>query len=200
MTAYASPPARSAWANHGDSLLRELITEGPAAALGPRSSRWHLVRWAEDRIYKWGSGEIVRHVAFWCGQFGRTEFVYADVVPDGQPTCGTCYGRREGWMREQGLLFTPHEAKRPSVCPGSRRDDLYEDVFDGWYRCLVCGETVRGWCFGSRYNPSWGLRTHPPGQSLVDPCEWHGHLSLVLAKDGPTTLVTCRCKTLRRTR
>ena len=38
------------------------------------------------------------------------------------------------------------------------------------------------------------------GQSLVDPCEWHGHLSLVLAKDGPTTLVTCRCKTLRRTR
>ena len=190
------PPLTRSTAQTGASLLREVISEGPAyARSGNRSTRWHLIRSAEDYISPY-SGELHRSLTYWCGQFASRDALTMDEPPQNEPVCGTCFGRREGWQRNHGLLFTPHGITPPKVCPGSRHMYLAVDAGDGYYRCLACGCTVRGWSFGSRYCPDYGLRTHAPGSDLVEPCPWHAWRDLVRA-DGPSgTVAACRCQVI----
>lgn len=190
------PPRTNSVARTGESLLREVVHEGPAyARSGNRSTRWHLIRSAEDHIFEGGDGEIWRTMTFWCGPMSRN-VITADEPPENEPVCGTCFGRREGWQRNHGLLFTPHGIEAPKVCPASRHMALAVDVGDGYYRCLACGCTVRGWTFGSPYCPDYGLRTHAPGSGLVEPCPWHAWRDLVKA-DGPDgPVAACRCLTI----
>ena len=104
--AYLPPVSRSS-ARKGESLLREQVTEGPPYGRGELDTRWHLIRSAYDVLYEWAD-DISRVTMYWCGQQRSRRLMTTETIPPGEPTCGTCYGRREGWRRNHGLLFTPH--------------------------------------------------------------------------------------------
>lgn len=193
---YLPPTTRSA-AHEGESLLQEAVSEGPPYARGRLDGRWHLVRSAYDVLREW-SDSIDRIVTYWCGRSTSRGVMTADAVPDSEPTCGTCYGRREGWLRNHGLLFTPYDQVPPKVCPASGWLDLAVSIEGNYYRCLACGATVRGWWFGGAYGGRSGLTRHSPGPDLVEPCQFHAWRDLVLAT-GPddTPVVACRCRTRR---
>lgn len=197
MTVTYLPPLTHSYAQEGEGLLREAVPEGPRFARSGRASRWHMIRSAVDMIYPWNPDEIRRHLYYWCGQ-SASDVMTADEAPAEEPVCGTCYGRREGWERNQNLLFTPRGLTPPKVCPGSTRGDLAASLEGGESRCLVCGLSVRGWLFGGPYNPSWGLCRHAPGPGLVEPCEFHAWRDLIAVRGVDSErAVACRCQIRR---
>lgn len=191
--AYLPPVSRSS-ARKGESLLREQVTEGPPYGRGELDTRWHLIRSAYDVLYEWAD-DISRVTMYWCGQQRSRRLMTTETIPPGEPTCGTCYGRREGWRRNHGLLFTPHHQTPPKVCPGSGHLSLAVNIEGSTYRCLACGSMVRGWAFESGYRARYGLRRHAPGPDLVQPCPFHAWRDLVLARDGVMDVAACLCQT-----
>lgn len=197
MTVTYLPPMTRSTARPGDSLLREAVKEGPGYGRGPRSSRWHLVRSAVDRIHA-RDGDIRRTYMYWCGQTADGfDTLTADAAPEGEPVCGTCYGRREGHDPDRpDLLFTPM-IHPPRLCPGSQTG-MYTET--AWSRgvCLVCGEPVKLRGFGQWYGGSahYGAQKHGPGPGLIEPCEFHGWREIVTCLSGDDTVAACRCKTV----
>jgi hypothetical protein len=174
------------------------ITEGPRYLRSPGMSRWHRPRSAyqpHPAGATAASGRRMDHVAWllWCGQTaydGATPVLRAEQVPDGEPVCGTCEGRALGAGQDNlpvglpRLRFDPRWITPPTLCPGSGRADIAEQVPSARgsiARCLACGqlEAMRG--RGSAYYPSYGLTRHPPGDGLLPPCWWHAwhHITLV---------------------
>lgn len=200
------PPITRSSAELGASLLMEAVESGPAYARSGRySTRWHIVRSAVDRIAEWRNGEIERTFTFWCGPVAHGfRTITTDEVPEGEPLCGTCYGRREGYDPDRPeLLFTPVTHARPRVCPGSH-SGFYADG-DRYNRgtCLVCAEPVKLRACGGRWYGganSWGPQLHGPGPGLIEPCEFHGWRELTKATDSNgQAVVACRCKCVEAT-
>ena len=187
------PPISNGSATPGEALLQEARTEGPAFVRSSRGSgRWHIVRSAVDRLDVWRDLEIRTTYHHWCGSVSYSfRALTAEVVPDGEPLCGTCYGRAEGADDRPDLVFEPQGHKPPKTCPGSqtRWVDLREHNRGV---CLVCAAGVKMRGFGGAYQWDWGAQKHEPGPGLVDPCEFHGWRQLTLTTDRT---VVCRCKT-----
>ena len=184
-------PLTGAPAEPGDALLMEARTEGPAFVRSRASSRWHIVRSAVDRLRPWDD-DISTVFHYWCGPStfsGRA--LTADEVPDGEPLCGTCYGRAEGADDRPDLIFEPQGHKPPRTCPGSQTRWVDLTAHNRGV-CLVCAAGVKMRGFGGAYRWDWGAQRHEPGPGLVDPCEFHGWRQLVLTTEST---VVCRCKT-----
>ena len=199
MTATYLPPITGSAARTGDSLLQEAVDAGPAYARSSRSTRWHVIRSAIDRIRPWDPDTITRTLFYFCGQMsGSAHSMQVDEVPEGEPTCGTCWGRREGVSADNpDLLFTPWALIAPKVCPGSH-SDLYRDGA-AWNRgvCLVCAEPVKLRSYGGWNSGGHGPQRHAPGDGVVSGCEFHGWRYLVKALDAEERIaVGCRCKTI----
>ena len=198
MTVTYLPPVGLVHASVGASLEVETVTSGPAYCRTRSSTRWHLIRSAIDRLT--AHGEIRRTVQDWCGAFAGRDPLMVDEIPDGEPTCGTCYGRREGHDPERpDLLFTPRLLQRPKVCPGSRstfyaKTDVYNRA-----TCLVCGDIVKMRGYGGWYGGKWGPQFHAPGPGLIEGCEYHGWKELVECLDAQDRrVIACKCKTVAR--
>lgn len=214
MTVAYEPPLTRSRPNHGDSLEREVIAQGPPYLRGPRQGRWHRVRSAERVLHENHRNGLVgirETYTLWCGPFqsqwdvdraGET-LLFADVVPAGEPSCGTCEGRAIGAGQTgepTSWLFSPRRLDQPKVCPGSRTMLVREDqaVYNR-ATCLVCGDVVAMRASGGPYSPRWGAVTHQPGPELVDGCQWHAWRDLVIARGSDDVdVVACRCRTVER--
>lgn len=193
MTVALEPPLTGSWPSGHEANMSPLLT-APRYMRGSEMSRWHRPRSAicfhdqDDRVsYQW-----------WCGQHVSRNLISCDQPPPGEPVCGTCEGRAVGagqddWPdQSKTLLFSPHRLTTPKVCPGSQRDDLYEELSRSVVRCLACGEIVAGRCYGSRpwYGPAgWGAKKHEPGPGLVAGCPFHAWRHLVKRGDR----IGCSC-------
>ena len=197
MTVAYLPPVSRSHAHVGDALTREAVLEGPPLARTRAASRWHLVRSAYDFLDH--HGEIRRITSYWCGASAGRSPVFVEEAPPGEPICGTCWGRREGFNPDNpDLLFTPH-LNPPKLCPGSTTMWVTETA---WNRgiCLVCDEPVKLRASGGPYSSRYGAQRHAPGPRLIEGCEFHAWRELTLARgpdDKPT--VACRCKCIERT-
>lgn len=185
------PPLTGAPADLGDSLLMEAHTSGPAFVRSRAAGRWHIVRSAVSRMVPWDD-EICTTWHYWCGPFASSGkgALLVDTVPDGEPLCGTCYGRAEGADERSDLLFEPRIATPPKLCPGSQTMWVNETARNAGF-CLVCGDGVKLRGFGGAYAWNYGIQRHQPGPDLVPPCEFHAWRQLTLTVDR---VVACRCK------
>lgn len=210
MTVTYEPPLSRSGAQVGESLLCEVIWEGPAYARGPRSTRWHRIRSGQRRLdqhWKTGAVSIRESYTLWCGQsmFARNNdnspILFADTSGAGEPSCGTCEGRAIGADRGRPeWLYTPMRLEPPARCPGSHTMLVRED--QGRYNratCLVCGDVVKMGAHGGPYASRWDARVHEPGAGLIEGCPWHAWRELALATNGAGgTVVACLCQTIRR--
>lgn len=212
MTVTYEPPLSRSGARSGESLGREVITEGPAYARGPRSTRWHRIRSGQRVLHeRWSTGEayIRESYSTWCGQsmFERPDgkyggsILFADGPPDGEPACGTCEGRAIGADQDRPeWLFSPMRLEAPPKCPGSQTLFVVED--QGRYNratCLVCRDVVKMGARGGPYASRWDARVHPPGPGLIPGCPWHAWRELTKAVDEDgNTVAACRCQTIER--
>jgi len=167
------------------------LAEGPAFVLGRPSTRyearWHRVRsGVTSRRY---NGTEYTLWLLWCGPHrDAANVVGSDVLPTGDPLCGTCEGRYSGHARDGGLVFDPDELKTPKTCPYTT---LYVPVTDGFNvgRCLACNRIAPLRAAGGPYNPREIITRHPPLQ-LVPGCAFHGWRQLVRHDDT----AMCRCQ------
>lgn len=126
-----------------------------------RARYWHMPRSAALH----SDGRIT--VSLWCGPSRSTITVddFTDEPPD-EYRCGTCVGRRQGFERKNGLIFTPRDHwKLPTRCPGEGTDA-------DWRHCFACGARVHS----ARY-PNYGYADHRPAAAFTDryaPCPRHG--------------------------
>lgn len=211
MTVTYEPPLSRSSAQVGESLLREVIEEGPPFIRGPRSTRWHRVR-SGQRVYREWTDSISESYTTWCGQgmFDRSHRGYgapmlAETVTDGDPLCGTCEGRSIGADPEHPeWLFSPMRLIPPRWCPGSRTERLAVELpaapgIRHPARCLVCGVVARMSAGGSWWGGTWGIRQHEPGPELIPGCPWHAWRELVVAlNDNNDRVAACRCQTIER--
>lgn len=123
---------------------------------------WHQPRSASLKA----DGSLT--ITLWCGQLRHAEAAELAMTSEPPPDlrCGTCAGRRAGYDRADGLIFTPRDHwALPAVCPSTT-------PAEDWRYCLACGARVscaRGW-------NAMGLARHAPGPGLADrdPCPRHG--------------------------
>lgn len=210
MTVTYEPPLSRSGAQVGESLLREVIWEGPAYARGPRSTRWHRIRSGQRRLHEdWRTGVVTIRDSYstWCGRgmfqrdTDRSLILFADGPAAGEPSCGTCEGRAIGAARDRPeWLYSPMRLDRPLRCPGSHTMLVVEDQ-GRWNRatCLVCGDVVKMGAHGGPYATRWDARVHEPGAGLVEGCPWHAWRELTVATDDDGNQVAvCRCQTIQR--
>lgn len=106
-------------------------------------------------------------VTYWCGAHNmdaRPEHFASD--PPEADRCGTCEGRRLGYERADGLIFTPRDHfADPTWCPGGT---------DLGGHCVSCHRVkrVRFSCRG--YGGPDECRHHPEGGMRFEPCPNHG--------------------------
>lgn len=213
MTITYEPPLSRSGASVGESLRREVITEGKPYARGPRSTRWHRIRSGQRILDEhWSTGELTIRESFttWCGQamFQRERskcggpILFVDDVPTGEPACGTCEGRFIGADHDRPeWLFSPARLEPPARCPGSHTMLVVEDQ-GRWNRatCLVCGDVVKMGAHGGPYASRFDARVHHPGPALIPGCPWHAWRELTKATDRDgNTVVACLCQTIERT-
>lgn len=184
------PLTRSGWASHLPP--DEPMQEAPRYMRTKAMSRWHRTR---SGIRHGLDGHVSFH--FWCGAFvGESKLIGTDDRPDDLPVCGTCEGRAVGAGQDEwnlpgpGLLFEPRRLTPPARCPGSRKERLYQQLYNetgrNLVRCLVCEEIVPGRGYGWRF----GSVIHPPGPGLVAGCPFHAWSYLTVLPDGR---VACAC-------
>ena len=167
-------------------LHRDPIARADASAvlalppwLKPDPGSWGAY-WHQPRSASFDG--TVLSVTLWCGQhrFVHYEGLFADEAPP-ERACGTCAGRREGYDRERGRVFSPrdHFGQPPRLCP----------VLELEPGQCVCGRRLR---------MSWGYSTsysrHPTGPALVKrakPCPRHGWSRIQTRGRYPAEAIVC---------
>lgn len=143
-------------AGEGPHIVRSLPWLRPSRPDG----YWHQPRSASRRP----DGRL--SILTWCGQMRyEPDSMLAADAPESM-RCGTCHGRRQGFDRADGLIFTPRDPwALPTRCPGEADDDDRN--------CVACGARVsaaRGWWAS-------GIAKHRPAPELaarLHPCPRHG--------------------------
>jgi hypothetical protein len=150
------------------------VDELPAWIPPVRGTYWHQPRSAAIR----DDGILVVHA--WCGQsFYREPSAVIAVTPPLELKCGTCIGRRQGYAREDGAIFSPRDHwQLPRQCPGGPDDND---------NCFACGYRLR-------WYRSWfsaGPTPHRPNPELAerfDPCPYHGWTQM---REAPGHALAC---------
>lgn len=177
----------------GIEQLEEPIMEGPEYVRTSRGGRWHMVRSGKRWIAAHDPDRLRETYTVWCGMWASDfqGLMLRDVVPDGEPVCGKCYGAKLGANPEvPGFIFEPRGINPPKLCPFSQTMGFREDP-ERWNRgwCLACGDYTKLRGYGHWSGSSWGLQRHPPGEGLVPPCPLHGWKQLTY----DDTHAFCRC-------
>jgi hypothetical protein len=169
------------------------LTEALRWMRGPGNARWHRVRWGVRH------GDHVSW-SYWCNPASSFKLggpYQLDELADGEPTCARCVELAERHDQDGIPLDVDRYrqwadlARRPAVCPGSRRAELCRP-FDETLRvgvCLACGVTEQVRPYSGYTRSSYGLARHAPNLELLDPCPWHEWRDVVAVGEA----AGCRC-------